>query len=32
MAGARHFAENDDVAVVAGISVPLFITDIRSRV
>jgi len=27
MAGARHFAEDDDFAVVAGISVPLFIFD-----
>lgn len=27
MAGARHFAENDDFATVAGISAPLFIFD-----
>ncbi len=27
MAGARHFAENDDFAAVAGISAPLFIFD-----
>lgn len=27
MAGARHFAQNDDFAVVAGISAPLFIFD-----
>ena len=27
MAGARHFAENDDFAAVAGISAPLFVFD-----
>ncbi|MCF6252309.1 MAG: TolC family protein [Methylococcaceae bacterium] len=28
-AGGRHFSENDDFAVVAGISVPLFIFDTK---
>lgn len=29
MAGGRHFAENGDIAVVAGLSIPLFLFDTK---